>query len=131
MNAINNILDFFTSVEYLAYKGNAQEINLYNGIILSPFTNKLLPFQIKRDYTGNPVTQFHLLDVNGDIELNMDVDLIEIKRFDAYKKNGLNIEQFEMLIYNQNSVTVPEGIYQLFVNDAENQWYSNYFLIKV
>lgn len=82
--------------------------------------NKLLPFQIKRQVTGDAITVFKLVGQGTEIDLMADVAKIEIYDYVTYE--WLIFTSVETLI-----TTLPTtGYYYLQVADAKNTWYFDY-----
>jgi len=121
MKQPNGILQFYDDIEKQAVKG------FFNKDLTFPIlanNEKLLPFQLRRDVTGNSINVFKLIRQNG-----TEVDLI------ADEGNILpyTFDDFEQYIYNANiklSETPTDGYYYIQIEDSVNVWYSDWFLLS-
>jgi len=101
-----------------AVKGWYRNFAPYTFPILASNT-KLLPFQVQRSITGDPVTVFKLVGMGTEVDLNADISNITIYTYSDY----------EYLIYTPVALTTTlptTGHYYIQLSDGTNTWYFDY-----
>jgi len=116
-------LRFRESTDYSFEKGVNKTYDPMRFPILVDKT-KLKPFQIKRSYIADDISEFELIDCNDNTtDLMDDVGLIEKYRF----SNG-----YEYLVFPGSediTTSLEKGIFNIKISDGTNTYYSNPFYL--
>jgi hypothetical protein len=121
-----NILPFYSSLDYQNHKKSYAYGDFYN---LISNDRKLLPFQIVRPHSANPITFAKVYNIETLVEIDILSELVSA---------GLNIKEFESLGYdlviNPSALIFPtikltDGKYYAEIRDADNTWFSEVFLV--
>ena len=120
-----SILPFYTSLE----KQNHRKDYAYGNIFCLPCPDrKIIPFQIIRETSLNPITSVLLKTLSGTTFLNITANMVS---------TGLSVwtnstDGYDVIIYPgilPMAITTPEGRYYVEITDGVNTWYSEVFTI--
>lgn len=123
---MSGILKFFTDKGYQTFRtvGNRSEPN--RGALICPY-DILLPFQIKRDKSTNPISHIKLIDADDDSILRDITDLD-----DVYMAKGALFDwlyyKAETLLSPDISTYVDRNVYIDF-HDGKTNWFSEVFTV--